>query len=356
MTYLFVINTEGQVHTWKYIIKILSEHGHKVLIRARNYGTTLELLKAEGLTCSSFEPIRSKHFKILTVGEHAFYALKLLFSQDKPDGVMGFGVDAALIARITGKPSIVFTDSEPVGIQNKLLKSLASVVVTPANFNIDFGKKHIRVPSYKELAYLHPKYFQPDPGIFRELGLSADDRYIILRFNAFDAVHDIGRKGFSIEDKYRLVKTLEPYGHVFISSETPLPDDLKKYQLPIPAYRIHHALYYAQLLVSDTQTLSTEAAILGVPAIRCNNFVGPDDMSNFIELEQKYGLLYSFTQPSQAIDKAVELIKQPDIKNAWQEKRLKLLEDKIDLTGFMVEFIENWPGSFNRLKSAKNMK
>jgi predicted glycosyltransferase len=240
--------------------------------------------------------------------------------------------------------------------QNYVASIFASAIITPACFRLDFGKKHIRVQSYKELAYLHPKYFQPDPGIFRELGLSADDQYVILRFNAFDAVHDIGRKGFSIEDKYQLVKTLEQYKHVFISSETPLPDDLKKYQLPIPAYRIHHALYYAQLLVSDTQTLSTEAAILGVPAIRCNNFVGPNDMSNFIELEQKYGLLYSFTQSSQAIDKAVELIKQPDIKNAWQEKRLKLLEDKIDLTGFMVEFIENWPGSFNRLKFAKNTK
>ena len=35
-----------------------------------------------------------------------------------------------------------------------------------------------------------------------------------------------------------------------------------------------------------------------------------------------------------AIDKAVELIQEPDLKNKWKEKRDKLLADKIDATQF----------------------
>ena len=109
--------------------------------------------------------------------------------------------------------------------------------------------------------------------------------------------------------------------------------------MPIPYERIHHALYYAQLVVSDTQTLTTEAAILGTPAIRCNNFVGTNDMGNFIELEQKYGLIYCFRDSKKAIQKAVELASHPDLKQEWAIKRERLLADKIDVTQFMVSFI-----------------
>jgi predicted glycosyltransferase len=40
--------------------------------------------------------------------------------------------------------------------------------------------------------------------------------------------------------------------------------------------------------------MTTEAAVLGTPAIRCNSFVGKRDMGNFIELEKKYGLIFNF--------------------------------------------------------------
>ena len=42
------------------------------------------------------------------------------------------------------------------------------------------------------------------------------------------------------------------------------------------------------MVVADTQTIVTEAAVLGTPAIRYNSFAGENDMGNFVELEQKY--------------------------------------------------------------------
>ena len=101
--------------------------------------------------------------------------------------------------------------------------------------------------------------------------------------------------------------------------------------------------------------MTTEAAILGTPAVRCNSFVGPKDMGNFIELEQKYDSIYSYQDSRQAIQKAVELIQQPDLKKQWAKKRQKLLADKIDVTHFMVDFIENYPDSFKVYKE-KNKK
>ena len=47
-----------------------------------------------------------------------------------------------------------------------------------------------------------------------------------------------------------------------------------------------------------------------------------------------------------AIDKALVLLKEPNLKANWAEKRKVLLEDKIDVTSLMVRFIENYRQCF----------
>jgi predicted glycosyltransferase len=226
----------------------------------------------------------------------------------------------------------------------------ASAIITPNCFHKNLGRKQIHIDGYKELAYLGPDYFKPDISIFDELGIARNEDYVILRFNVFDAIHDIGKRGFGNLDKRVLADSLSKYAHVFISPEGKLSKDLEKYSLPIPQSRIHHALYFSKLLVTDTQTMTTEAAILGVPVVRCNNFVGPNDMGNFIELEKKYGLIFSFSESDLAVQKATELIKLPNMKKEWALKRQKFLEDKVDVTKFFVDFIENYPESFRKYR------
>ena len=67
-----------------------------------------------------------------------------------------------------------------------------------------------------------------------------------------------------------------------------------------------------------------------------------------IELEEKYQLIFNYSDPNQAIAKAEKLIKQPDLKQQWQEKRQALLADKIDVLKFMVETIEGYAAGANR--------
>ena len=118
--------------------------------------------------------------------------------------------------------------------------------------------------------------------------------------------------------------------------------ELKPYVLKAPKGRIHDILYYANLLVTDTQTMATEAALLGTPTIRCNKFVGSNDMSNFTELEQRYHLMYNFNTAKESICKATELIQQSGLKKEWGLRREKLLAEKVDLTKYMVSFFENY--------------
>jgi len=84
----------------------------------------------------------------------------------------------------------------------------------------------------------------------------------------------------------------------------------------LPVEAIHDLLAFADCYVGDSQTMATEAAVLGTPAVRTSAFVGDDDMSNFRELETEYGLLQSFADEDAAIDRAVAFLKEPP-REAW---------------------------------------
>lgn len=349
-------NTPAQVHFYKNIIITLEEHGHLVKIFIRNYGETIEVaneLKLEYAIHSN--PSSSKACKIISLPLEILRAYKIM-RKFKPDFVSGFGVYDAFTSALLGSKCVDFTDSEPrvnklsYAIQFKLFMPFVDAIITPESFMDDLGKKQVRVNSFKELAYLHPNYYKPDEGIKGLLGLEDSEEYVLLRFNAFDAVHDFGIVGFSDSDKIRLVYELEKYAKVFISSEAGVPDEITDRVMNIPKSRIHDAIYFAKMLVTDTQTMTTEAAILGTPAIRCNHFVGPNDMGNFVDLEKEYGLIFNYSEPDKSINKAMELIQKHDLRTEWDAKREIFLKDKTDITAFMVWFMENWP------ESAKGMK
>jgi len=310
------------------------------MILARDYECTLPLLDAHGLECEVYGKAQKRGYRrALELIPYVRKAYRLA-KNFKPDIIAGSGIIGAYTSLFLRKPCIVFTDTEPVALEQFLFKPFVKAIYTPSCFRKDLGRKQIRYNGFKELAYLHPNYFQPDASIYNLLGISRDQRYVILRLNPLDAFHDIAIKGFSYKDRLRLVQAIEPYAHVFISSEAKLEPGLEEYAIAIPPHRMHHALFYAQLLITDAQTMATEAAILGTPAIRCNSFVGVNDMGNMVELDEMYRLIFNYSDPGQAIAKAADLIKRPDLKQEWQGKRTRLLADKIDVLKFMVEAIE----------------
>jgi len=349
------INTPAQAHFFKNIIYTLEKKGHTIEILARDYGETISVLNGLGLKFLLYaKSPDSKIAKIIDLPINVLKAHKFL-KKNKPNILLGFGGQESYSAFTLRCPSIVFQDSEPhinlaYLIQYKMFMPFVSSIVTTNTFTDNLGKKHIKVDSYKEMAYLHPRYFTPDENIFNLLKIEKNENFVIIRFNAFDAVHDAGVGSFSLEEKRRLIFELEQYARVFISSEKKVTQDLEKYSLHVPKQKIHDCLYYAKMLVTDTQTMTTEAGILGTPVIRCNSFVGPNDMGNFIELEHKYRLIFNYRNPNHAIEKAISLIQDQGIKKEWNKKKQKLLNDKIDITAFMVWYIENYPESFREIK------
>lgn len=203
---------------------------------------------------------------------------------------------------------------------------------------------------YNELAYLHPKRFKADKNVLDELGVTKDEKYVIIRFVAWNASHDLGHKGISIENKINAVKEFSKYAKVFISSEKELPKDLNSFQLPINPSRIHDAIAFSTMVYGESSTMSEEAAMLGVPSIYLNN----DGTYYTNHLEKDFGLMYNLTESEEdqikAINLGVEILKSNNTKNEWGKKRDELLSRKIDVTSFLIWIVNNYPQCINTLK------
>lgn len=341
----------AHVHLFKNVIWRLQEKGHNVLVTARNKEVTIDLLKAYKFEYIKVGEIGSTKADLMREWINRDYEILKIAKKFNPDVLMGMSNPCvAHVSWILRKKAILLDDSEVTNFSHKITYPFANVICTPSLYKKDLGKKQVRYDGYHELAYLHPNYFTPNPSVLEYFGLNQRDKYVILRFVSWGANHDVGHKGLSLEDKRRAVHELEKYGRVLITSEKPLPDDLEKYRISAPPEKMHDLLFYAQMLFGDSQTMTTEAAILGTPAIRCNSFVGENDMSNFKELENKYGLIFNYNNSEESLEKAVELLHKSGLKEEWSGKKERLLKDKIDVTGFFIWFIENYPVSFSVLK------
>ena len=337
------INHPAHVHYFKNFIWEMEKRGHDILITSSEKDISYRLLDLYGLDYHKIgnygDSIIKKFFNILVLDWRMFQTVKSY----NPDIFLGFGsIRAAHVAKLMGKPYIALDDSEPSPFEHLLYVPFADAILTPTTFKKNFGVKHHKFESFIELAYLHPNYFTPDPSVLREINEEMNAPFVLLRFVAWQAMHDVGKKGFSLDTKIKLVNKLKQYATVYISSEKPLPPELELYRIRISPEKIHHVLHYARLFVGDSQTMTTEAAMLGTPAIRCNSFVGENDMGNFIELEKSFGLIFNYDDPEKAREKAVGLLQQNMLKELWQKKREHLLNSKIDITQYIIEFVENF--------------
>lgn len=350
MKILFEVTHPAHVHFFKHTIWNLKDRGHDVFIEARDKEMTLDLLDVYKLDYNVVGP----HYKSLAMKAYGliktdFKLLKIAHGF-KPDILVGRGsVYLAHLSGLIKKPYLAFVDTEQAHLVAFLTFPFTDVILTPSCFQKRINpKKHIKFNGYKELAYLHPNYFKPDTSVLEELGLSKKDKFIVLRSVSWEASHDIGDRGFT--DLEKVAKSLEQYGRVFITSEKKLPPELEQYKITVSPEKIHHILYFAHLYIGESATMTTESAILGTPAI----FVSTAKSGNIDELENKYGLVYTFSDPKtmqrNALEKAFELLEDENVKKKSEKKRRKLLSEKIDVTRFMVDFIENYPESLHNLQ------
>ncbi|MFP9058973.1 DUF354 domain-containing protein [Natrialbaceae archaeon A-chndr2] len=340
MKVIVTIQHPAHVHFYKYVIDELEARGHDVYVFARENDLAIPLLNAYGIPHEVLAGPQNSLSELVQV--QLCYELRLLERTRRinPDVMTAIGgVAVSHVAPLVGARSVVFIDNEGTS-SHRVTTPFAHVVATPRNHDVEYGSNHVRYDGFHELAYLDPAYFEPDPERLRAAGVDPDERYFVLRFRKWDALHDVGEAGLSLEGKRTLVSVLAEHGTVYITSTDPLPEDLEQYALPVSPTHIHDLLYYADCYAGDSATMATEAALLGTPTVRIQSFAARGtDMTNFIELEETYDLLRSTADETEGIELVREIVADDRTPERWRSRRERLFEEKIDVTAYVTELL-----------------
>lgn len=337
---------------YKNSVTLLAEKGHEVKVLGRDYGCTRPLLEYFDLDYEIYgrcETTKYSLFRELPV--HYFNIFQKARAFD-PDLIFGIGAYAAHAGAVTRTPVVNIFDSEPTTIDHVISRPFTNALLTPAAFEKNLGEKHYKFDGFKETAYLHPDVYSPPvDGVREELQIDDDEKYVVLRFNAFGSHHDIGKSGFTLNEKKRLIDVVSEYATVFVSDEG---NQLDFTQVPCRPFDLHPAkmhdmLANAELLIADTQTMVTEAALLGTPAIRSNSFIGKSDMGNFKELEAQ-NLIHNERSLDSVLERSKEILTDPSAQQRWQDRREEYLRDKVNLTQLIVDIAIEFAESDSRIE------
>ncbi len=354
MRILFDLGHPAHYHLIKNLVRELSKSNHEIYFSIQKKDVLEDLVKESshkyinilqnGRKSSKFGLVKSLVQRFLNI---LFYSIKI-----KPDLLVGTSTEISYVGKLLDIPSINLNedDAKVVPLYSILAYPLATEILTPISCNNGrWEKKSIKYNSYHELAYLHPKYFKPNYSVIEKYNLKSP--YIIIRFAKLSAHHDLGVKGIDDNLADEIVSKLLKYGNIYITSEKELSKNFEKYRLNINSRDMHDILSFATLYIGDSQTMTAEAAVLGVPSLRFNDFVGK--IGYLEELEHKYSLTYGIStdKPENLIKKIDEKLKSSNIKKDWACKRVQMLKDKIDVTGFFVWLIENYPNSISIMKN-----
>ena len=354
MNILIDIGHPGHVHLMHPLAKEMCAKGHSVYYSVRDSPVAKRLMEHYGMT--PWVDLGGKRDSLAGKARTVIHQdLKLLHFVRQNHINIGFssGIVLSHVSQLTRMTSVVFDDdddaAEPLIV--KYGHPLTDIVFTPDCIHRK-AKHAVYYAGTHELAYLHPKRFSPAPSVLQHAGIEEGERYFIMRFVALKGHHDVGQMGLTLEQKEALVNLLKPHGRVIITSERAIEPEFEQYRLPVPPEEIHSLMAYCSMFLGDSQTMTSEAAVLGVPALKCNTFAGRLSVPNM--LEQKYGLCYAYlpTQFDEMYHRIEQLLDRnpEELKNEWQEKRQRMLQDMIDPTEFFVNHIE----TFNLKQNQKN--
>jgi len=340
-TFLFYLGHPAHYHNISVVIKQLWEQGYHIVLVARGKDVLFELLEGLPYEIIYLQPKKGKGklSLITTVIKREFILFKLALKY-KPKMLIGTDIVITHIGKLLRIPSVILNedDAKEVPFLAKFGFKYATAVFSPNSCDISpYEHKKIGYNGYHELAYLHPNYFTPDKSKVQEL-LEGGEEYFILRFAELTAHHDEGKKGINIIIAKQLIEKLTPFGRVYITSERKLESELESYRIKINPKNIHHALYYAKMYIGDSQTMAAEAAVLGTPSIRFNDFVGK--LGYLEELQHQFELTYGILtdQPEMLFAKVDELLKDETLQTTFQKRRENMLNSCDDLTQLWLNY------------------
>ncbi|HET55574.1 MAG TPA: DUF354 domain-containing protein [Ignavibacteria bacterium] len=355
MKILFYLHHPSQYHLFKNAISALKAKKHDCIIFAVEKDILTNLLKLDKINYINNMPDRRRDNKFaMAVGcMKQDWGLLRYCLADRPDILIGTSVEICHIGYLLKIPAFIFSedDANIISLASKIGYPFARGIISPSVCSAGkWEKKKIGYFGYQKLAYLHPNRFIPDRKILKKY-VSLSEPFFFLRLVKLTAYHDTRVNGISKDIMQKILNILSPNGNIYINSEYPIPKEFERYRLDIDIRLIHHLLYYADLYIGDSQSMAVEAAVLGTPGIRFSDFSGR--ISVLEELEHKYALTTSVkaNNTDKLFDTIKKMLNSNNLKDQYKSNKYKMLADKIDVTSFIVWFIENYPESFTIMKN-----
>lgn len=345
----------AQFHLFKFTAQDLQKKGYEVEFLVKRKDILEKLVKESGI---EYTIVRKHERKSSNKLNLIWEMLKMDFFVSwyiiRKNPHIIIGTYCPIISRLLPVSFIVCNEDDERVVPRfaKLAYPAASAILTP--LSCDCGKwndKAIKYAGFQKLAYLHPNRFVPDVKIVEKY-LGKDYKpYILMRFAKLNAHHDGGVKGMTDQMAQIIINDTKSTHRVLISSERPLPESLEKFRLRIDPIDVHHLMAYADLYIGDSQSMAVEAAMLGVRNIRFNDFVAKIGVLN--ELENDYGLTtgISSDKENELYIQIKEYICKQEMNEVFKKRRERLLKEKIDVTAFLIWFVENYPESKKIMKS-----
>jgi predicted glycosyltransferase len=350
MRILVALNHPAHYYLFKYTIIKLRQLEFTILYVIKDKDVLEKLLISEHIDYIKIIEKRKRNANIFSIILNGIielitqdFNLYNLVRKWKPDLMIGTDISITHIGSIIGIPTFVFNEDDYE--INKLFCNsaypFATKIIAPNVCPVGrFENKRISYNGFQKMAYLNPKYFQPDKRQIEKL-ISKNDQYFLIRLVSLTSGHDIeGRhRGLNFNIVDSLIEELRPKGTVFISSEKKLNQKYEEFRLNIQPNKMHHLLAFASIFIGDSQTMCAEAGLLGTPFIRFNDFVGKIGVLNEIENKYQLGFGIKTDNPLMVLKKAKEILSYPDIKNIWQERRKVLFEEKVDVVQVYTNLI-----------------
>ena len=271
MRVLFDIVHPADVLFFKRPLDILKSRDVETMILARRKDVTCLLLEEFGLAYQAISTAGRGVFGLATELIGRDWAMLRAARRFRPDIMVGFGgVAISHVGRLTGIPAIGFYDSENATLQTRITWPFISHLFVPDSYSGSTPTgRTTRLAGTKELSYLHPSSFIADRDRAIASGLAPSRDNFFVRTVAWQANHDIRKVGWTADTLRRVVRQLSALGRVHMSSEAPLPPEYEPLRYRGSISEVHHLMACCRLLVGESATMASEAAILGVPAVYC---------------------------------------------------------------------------------------
>ena len=361
MRYLFYFGHPAQYLFMRETIRrLVHSERHQVTILIKTKDVLEALIEADGFPYINILSMQRKVSRPAVVLSY-INRLRLLIPiivRTKPDLLVGTDATIAQLGKLFGIDRITVVEDDYEVIHNlaNLTYPFTQTILCPEVCQVGkWTAKKAGYRGYMKLAYLHPAVFTPEPICCEVYQLPS--RFALIRLAQLTAYHDFGIRGIDSELVQTVIDRLEANGlAVKISSEAVIDAQFAPYLLQIEPRHMHHVLAQATLLISDSQSMSVEAAMLGVPSIRYSDLVGK--ISVLEELEHTYGLTYGVHvgDRDELIARLQQLIGLPALRETFQQRRRTMLADKINVSEFLEWFLVNYPDSLKAMKQNPGMQ